>query len=110
MTKLRLSAVAAALLLAGCVSVPSGPSNMALPGTGKPFDLFRSDDLACRQYASDAIGGKTAAQAQQESGVASAVVGAALGAMVGAAAGGGGGAAIGAGAGAAAGAVAPCSM
>ena len=43
MKKTSLSAVAAALALAGCVSVPSGPSTMALPGTGKPFDLFQAD-------------------------------------------------------------------
>lgn len=105
MNRFRITAVAAALLFAGCTSMPTGPSNMALPGTGKPFDQFRLDDGSCRQYAFDAIGGHTAARAQQESGVTSAVAGAAIGALIGGAVGGGHGAAVGAGVGAGAGGI-----
>ncbi len=106
MKRFRLGALAAALLFAGCTTIPTGPSTMALPGTGKPFDQFRFDDGACRQYAFDAIGGQTAARAQEQSGVTSAVAGAAIGALIGGAVGGGHGAAVGAGVGAGAGGIA----
>ena len=43
--------IVAALLLAGCASVPSAPGVMALPGSAKSADEFRSDDAACRQTA-----------------------------------------------------------
>lgn len=103
---LRLSLVSAALVLAGCTTVPTGPSTMALPGTGKQFDQFRFDDGTCRQYAYDAVGGQTAAYAQQDSGVRSTIAGAAIGALIGGAVSGGHGAAVGAGIGGATGAIA----
>ena len=74
--------------IAGCVSMPTGPSVMVLPGTGKSFDEFRADDMGCKQYAFDQIGGETAARAQESSAVTSAAVGAAVGAVAGAAIGG----------------------
>ena len=76
--------LAALVALAGCVSMPSGPSQMSLPGTGKSFDQFRADDTECRQYASSQIGGNTAEQAATDSGVKSAAVGTAVGAAAGA--------------------------
>ena len=39
----RLS-LAGLALLAGCASLPSGPSVMSLPGSRKNFDEFRADD------------------------------------------------------------------
>lgn len=89
----------AILAVTGCVSLPSGPSVMVLPGNGLSFDQFRSDDASCQQYASFQVGGTTANQASINSGVTSAIVGTALGAAAGAAMGGGRGAAIGAGSG-----------
>ncbi|PXW83481.1 OmpA family protein [Nitrosomonas sp. Nm84] len=88
-----------AVLLTACVHIPSGPSVMTLPGSGKNFDQFRSDEYECRQYANEQIGGNTPRQASRVSGVESAVIGAGLGAAAGAAIGGGHGAAIGAGTG-----------
>jgi hypothetical protein len=44
-------AIVAGLLLAGCASAPNGPRVMALPGSAKTADEFRSDDAACRQAA-----------------------------------------------------------
>jgi outer membrane lipoprotein SlyB len=79
---------------------------MALPGTGKSFDLFRQDDGACREYAYETIGGQTAASAQTDSAVRSTLAGAAIGALVGAAVNGGTGAAVGAGVGGGAGGLA----
>ncbi|MGE5523128.1 MAG: hypothetical protein ACM3SS_05380 [Rhodospirillaceae bacterium] len=90
---------AVAVLAAGCVSMPTGPSMMVLPGTGRTFDEFRADDMTCRQYAYDNIGGNTAQRAAEDAGVKSAAVGTLLGAAVGAAANGGQGAAVGAGVG-----------
>ena len=102
----RTSALAAVVLFAGCVAVPTGPSTMALPGSTKGFDQFRYDDGSCRQYAYDAVGGQTAVRAQEDAGVRSAFAGAAIGALIGAAVGGGHGAAVGAGVGAAGGGIA----
>src|SRR5260221_10109049 len=93
-------------VLAGCVSMPSGPGVMVLPGSGKSFDQFRFDDYECRQYASSQIGGNTPDQAAADSGVKSAVVGAAIGTVAGAALGGSQGAIAGAGIGTAGGALA----
>ena len=96
---IKLSALLALAALAGCASIPTGPSMMALPGSGRSFDQFRYDDYACRQFASDQTGGTTPNQASITSGAGSAAVGAGLGAAAGAALGGGRGAAIGAGTG-----------
>lgn len=86
-------------LLAGCQSVPTGPSVMVLPGQGQGFERFTHDDASCRRFASFQTGNKTPAQASAETGLASAAVGTAVGAASGAAFGGAPGAAIGAGAG-----------
>jgi len=89
----------AALALGACAVVPSGPSVMALPGTGKSFDQFRSDDYNCRQYAFGQVGGVSTQDAANTSAVGSTVLTTALGAAAGAAFGGGEGAAVGAGVG-----------
>jgi hypothetical protein len=97
---IRLISMLAALTLAACVSVPTGPSVMALPGTGKSFDQFRLDETDCRQYSTAQVGGTDANQAAIDSGVKSAVVGSVIGAAAGAAIGGNSrGAATGAGVG-----------
>jgi len=95
----RLSTLLMIFLLTACANIPTGPSVMALPGSGKNFDQFRSDDYQCKQYAHEQIGGTTAQQASRTSGIESAAVGAGLGAAAGALIGGGEGAAIGAGTG-----------
>jgi hypothetical protein len=86
-------------LLAGCVTVPSGPSVMALPGDGRSFDQFRYDEMDCRNYASGQVGGATAEQVAADSVGRSAALGTLIGAAAGAAIGGRSGAAAGAGAG-----------
>jgi hypothetical protein len=83
---IRTLPVAAFAALAGCVTVPSGPSVMVLPGDGRSFDQFRFDDQDCRNYATSQTGG--AEQAATDSAVRSAVVGTAIGALAGAALGG----------------------
>ncbi len=97
--KTLIIAGALSALLAGCVSLPTGPSVMALPGAGKTFEQFRADDADCRNYAYQQIGGTTADQAAWNSGVRSAAVGTAVGAAAGALIGGSQGAGIGAGTG-----------
>jgi len=45
-------AFGALLLLSACGSTPLyGPGVLVLPGTGKSFDQFRSDEHDCRGYA-----------------------------------------------------------
>ena len=78
-----------ALGMAGCVSIPTGPSRMALPGSSKNFDQFRADDAMCRQYAVESAGA-TPSQMQEGSAVKSAAVGTIIGAAAGAAIGGSG--------------------
>lgn len=85
---LKVLSLGALVLMTGCVTVPSGPSLMSLPGSGKSFDQFRFDDADCRQYASSQVGGSTPDQAGVDSGVKSAAVGTVVGAAAGAAIGG----------------------
>ncbi len=87
------------LLLGGCATLPTEPSMLVLPGTGKSFDQFRVDDYVCRQYAKEQTGGVSAKQAAINSGVTSAAVGTAVGAAAGALLGGHNGAGTGAGVG-----------
>jgi hypothetical protein len=89
----------ACLALSACVSVPTGPSVLVLPGTGRSFDEFRSDEMVCRAYAMEQNGGASAQQRSRESAATSAAVGTAVGAVAGAAVGGHQGAAVGGGAG-----------
>lgn len=101
----RLSLIALPLALAACVSMPSGPSVMVLPGTGMSFEQFRQDEYQCRQYAAEQIG-QTPEGASGGAAVRSAAVGTAVGAVAGAAIGGRRGAGVGAGTGLVVGSVA----
>ncbi len=74
----------AMLTLSACASVPTGPSVMVWPAPGKPFEVFQSDDMVCRQWASSQVGAKPGASAGQAL-AGSAAVGTALGAGLGAA-------------------------
>jgi hypothetical protein len=87
------------LVVGGCATYPTGPSALALPGTGKTFEQFRLDDGECQRYAFQQIGGETAEKAAEESSVRSAVIGTAVGVVAGAAIGGRSGAGVGAGTG-----------
>ena len=99
MKRKLIPVLALALFAAGCTTIPTGPSRMALPGSGKDFDQFRVDDASCRQYAVQAAGASPT-DTQENSAVKSAVVGTAVGAVAGAAIGGSSrGAATGAGVG-----------
>lgn len=93
---------ACAVLLSGCVVVPTAPTVLALPGSQKPFDQFQADDISCRNYANATVAGpgQAAANNAASTAAASTAIGAAAGALIGAATGSAGsGAAIGAGTG-----------
>jgi hypothetical protein len=96
---LQFTPLTAVLMLAACTTLPTGPSVMVMPGTGKSFDQFRADDADCRQFALSQVGGATANDAAIDSGVKSALVGTLVGAAAGAAIGGHEGAGVGAGVG-----------
>ncbi len=91
----RLFPLIAIFPLAACVSMPTGPSMLALPGNGRSFDEFRLDDQTCRQFAQEQAGG-TPGQASASSAAKSAALGTGIGAATGAIFGGPEGAAIGA--------------
>jgi hypothetical protein len=81
---MRYSVIAVALLgvLAGCASVPNGPSVAVMPAPGKSFDQFNAEDNVCRQFAQNSIG-TSANQAATDSEVKSIAVGTAIGAVAG---------------------------
>lgn len=97
MTTHSLKLLPALLVVAGCASVPTEPDVMVLPGTGKTFDEFRVDDIYCRDYAYQSIGGPARAQAANNAAFGNAAIGTAVGAVAGAAIGGRGSAGVGAG-------------
>jgi hypothetical protein len=90
----------ATLLLAGCATMPTGPSVMVLPGQGKSFETFQLDDSACRQWAQQQTGAAVNDTVNQNLAGGAAigtVMGAGMGAAIGSAHGqAGAGAAIGA--------------
>ncbi len=88
--KFAVVSVGAALALGACASIPTGPSVLVLPGDGKSFEQFQTDDAVCRQWSAQQTGTTTERTSSQ-----STISGAAIGTAVGAAA----GAAIGAAAG-----------
>jgi hypothetical protein len=93
---------AASLVVAGCATLPTGPSVMVLPTSGKPFEQFQAEDAACKQWASSQVGppGTPVNQNAVAGGAIGTLLGAGLGAAIGAAGGAPGiGAAIGAGSG-----------
>ncbi len=96
----RLVTVLAVLGLAGCATVPAGPSVMVLPGSSKTFEQFQLDDSLCRHWAGQQIGlspQDTINQNVATGATAGTLIGAGLGAALGAAHGDPGiGAAIGA--------------
>lgn len=88
------------LMLAGCATVPTGPSVTVFPAPGKPYDLFLAEDSYCRQAAERQIGIAPQQVANQNTATGAVIgtaIGTGLGAAIGAASGHAGtGAAIGA--------------
>jgi len=76
-------------VLSACATIPAGPSVMVWPGPWKPIEVFQSDDAACRQWASQQVGGgvENANQTLAGGAAVGAMLGAGLGAAIGAATG-----------------------
>ena len=91
----------ALLLLAGCVSTPTGPMVMILPAHGKTLNVFHDDQIVCKNSASEEVAGEAGHADWMQAVVAGGAT--LLGAGIGGVAGGGKGALIGAGVGAAGG-------
>ena len=92
----------AVAVLGGCVTVPSGPTVMVLPGPQKSFDQFQNDGASCQQFAQNVVApsGVAAANNAAANAAVGTALGAAAGAIIGSATGqAGAGAAIGAGTG-----------
>lgn len=91
------------IMLAGCATIPPGPSVMVMPGNGKSWEAFQADDAVCRQWAQNQTewnANQTVNENLAGGAIAGGALGAASGALIGAASGNvGPGAAIGAGAG-----------
>jgi outer membrane lipoprotein SlyB len=98
-TKILLLPLSAVALLSACAQVPTQPTIAVMPGPNKPFEVFQAEDMQCRGYASQQVGGQTKGEAVNNNTAVGAVAGTALGAAAGAIIGGGKGAAIGAGGG-----------
>jgi hypothetical protein len=100
---LKLFSMLVLLALAGCATLPTGPSVRVLPAPGKSFDQFQIEDAICRQWAERQVGMSPQDTANQNTATGAAVgtvLGAGVGAALGAASGNAGaGAAIGAGSG-----------
>jgi hypothetical protein len=77
-----LAVLVGALFAGACATIPPGPTQQVLPGTGKTFDQFRVDDVACRDFATAQVG--TPEQAQTDAAARSALAGAGVGAVAGA--------------------------
>jgi len=86
MSKPWYLSIAAGLLLAGCMPLPTGPTVMVLPGNRISFEQFRYDDYVCRQWAGQQVG-MTSNEASTNAAVSGAAVGTVLGAATGAAVG-----------------------
>lgn len=82
-----LAVIALTAALSGCVSPPTRPDVMVLPGTGKDYQQFRMDEMACRNDAYNSVNGgaQTANNNAVNTAAAGTVVGAAAGALLGAA-------------------------
>lgn len=97
-----VASVTGAVVLAGCVMMPTAPMVTVLPGSTKSFDQFRIDDDYCRGYAYSVVVGpsQVATNTAAANAAAATAIGAAAGAIIGSVSGdAGAGAAIGAGSG-----------
>jgi len=99
----RMLSLLVLLVVSGCATPPTGPSVLVLPAPGKPFEVFQSEVMVCRHWASQQIGESTQDTINQSAAtgaITGTVIGAGAGALIGAAAGdAAAGAAIGAGSG-----------
>lgn len=86
--------LAAALLTAGCATMPTGPMVRVMPAPNKPFKVFAQEQSDCERYASGQVAGGT--QAANNRALGATALGAVLGLGIGAATGSGRAATVGA--------------
>jgi hypothetical protein len=95
-----IALVLSLIVMAGCATIPKGPSVMVLPPPEKPFEVFQAEDIICRQWAGQQIGmspQETSNRNITTGAVVGTLIGAGLGAAIGSTSGDmGAGAAIGA--------------
>ena len=72
------------VMLTGCATVPTGPSVMVLPASGKSFEEFQAEDVNCKWWASQQSG-LSAQETVNRNTLSGAVVGTVIGAGLGAA-------------------------
>lgn len=85
LVRLGIPAVAA-LFLASCAPMPTGPTVAVMPAPNKPFDVFMQEEQLCRSWAAHSIGLEghdAAADSLLRSSIAGAAIGAIAGAIVG---------------------------
>ena len=75
----------AMVTLAGCATMPTGPSVKVMPGPGKPFEAFQADDASCKQWAQKQISEASPRGTANKNTAIGAAVGTAIGAAMGAA-------------------------
>jgi uncharacterized protein YcfJ len=75
--------LAVAILGACTTTMPTGPSIAVMPGQGKTFETFQTDDAVCRQWATQQAK-ESPSEAGNRAGVGSAIAGTLLGAGLGA--------------------------
>lgn len=71
------------LALGGCAEMPTGPTVAVWPAPGKPFEVFRTEDAECRQYAAGMVNPKAVNEAAAKRVATGVAVGAAAGALIG---------------------------
>lgn len=80
----KLLSLLVLLALAGCATMPTGPSVRVLPAPGKTFEQFMTEDAVCRQWASQLMD-KSPQEIMNRNTANSAILGTAIGAAAGAA-------------------------
>jgi hypothetical protein len=82
---LSLPVAVVLVAIAGCVTVPTGPTVAVMPGSQKPFEVFRADDAECRTCVCAnrrPAGEQAAMNSAAATAIASTLIGAAAGAAI----------------------------
>lgn len=70
-------------VLGGCAEMPTGPTVAVWPAPGKPFSVFRAEDVECRQYAAYTVNPDAANRAAAKQVAVGTAVGAVAGTLIG---------------------------
>ena len=64
LAQISLSAITLATLV-GCAVTPLGPTVQVMPGRGKAFETFQSDQAGCKSFAAGQVSGQADAANQR---------------------------------------------